>query len=100
MNTTCSTSSMDLVRLLAGIARARAMLAGNADAAAAVPRYFRISRRSVLMRIHASPDCPFGNRVPQVSLAVLRFRDDSVFIRRLAGSVRGPAPFCAAILRL
>src|SRR5215510_7520738 len=85
MNTTCSTSLMDLVRLLAGIASARAMLAGNADAAAAVPKYFKNSRRSVLMRIHTSPDCSLGNREPQVSLAVLRFRDDSVFISRLCG---------------
>src|SRR5215813_86802 len=98
MNTTCSTSLTDLVRLLAGIASARAMLAGNADAAAAVPRYFKNSRRSVLMRIHTSLDCSLGNRVAKISPAVLRFRDDSVFSRRLAVWIGSPArpAFCAS----
>ena len=49
MKTTCSTSRMVPVRLFAGIARARAMLAGKAADAAAVLSSFKKSRRSVLM---------------------------------------------------
>jgi len=60
------------------------MLAGKALAAAAVAKYFKNSRRSVLMRNHASPDCSVGNRESQRSPAVFRFGDDSVFIRQLA----------------
>jgi len=75
---------MDPVRLFAGIANARAMLAGKALAAAVVDNSFKNSRRSVLMRNHTSPDCLVGNREAQVSPAVFRLRDDSVFIVRLA----------------
>jgi hypothetical protein len=49
MKTTCSTSFRVPVRWLAGIARARLMLAGKAEAAAAVDKSFKNSRRSVLM---------------------------------------------------
>ena len=60
------------------------MLAGKAADAVAVDINFKNSRRSVLMRIDTSPDCHAGNREPQVSPTVLLFRDDSVFILRLA----------------
>src|ERR1700747_3231385 len=65
MKTMCSTSLMVRVRLFAGIARARAMLAEKDAAAAAVVRSFRKSRRSWLIgRSHLS-----GTRIAIIARA-------------------------------
>lgn len=54
------------LRVFAGIAMARAMLAGRVADAAAVLKSFKNSRRSVLMRNFTSLDYLGGNRMGQL----------------------------------